>query len=134
MIILSQGFFLNNSTRPRTPESRTTGREYVCCVNFEKNEINEKDVCVSLHSPVRSSFVQGSQRRLIGGSIEFFLKSVLFFYCFISRPIVNLKWVLRFLTVSDAPEGMFSFLPLISPADYPGMELGSILFMCCTAV
>lgn len=57
-------------------------------------------------------FLQGSQWWLIEASIEFFLKLVLFFCCFISRPVANLKWVLRFLTVSDAPEGLFSFLPL----------------------
>lgn len=101
----------------------------MCCINLGKNEIVEKDVCVSLHSSLHSSFLSGSQWWLIKGSIEFFLKSVVFFYCFTSRPVVNLKWVLRFLTLPDAPKGLFSFLPLISPADYPGMELGSV-FLC----
>ena len=38
----------------------------MCCINFEKNEINEKAVCVSLHSSVRSSFF----RAVSGGSLK----------------------------------------------------------------
>ena len=65
MIILSQFFSLNNSVHPCTPES--CRRESMCvCINFEENEINEKDVCAYFHSSVRSSLF----RAVSGGSLK----------------------------------------------------------------